>query len=604
MKVWFGMMCLLPGVAMAQVQVQPQAKVPVVATTVVVVGTPDAIAEEESARSTRTLDVQAGALSYTDLNDLLRSDTSVDLEERGGGGVQTDVTIRGGSFEQTLVLLNGFRINDAETSHFNLDVPVVKELMGSVNVLHGSGSTLYGSDAVSGVVDFETAVPKEGAELKLRAAGGSYGEVDDAVAATFGGKAWSEAVGGGRDRSDGFITDRDYRSEEASSETRFASVAGKSEVLLAGSDRAFGANQFYGNYDSFERTKGWFAAVNQQVNANTQAALAFRRHTDIFVLLREAPGVYKNQHIDTSWQGAVRRRDDLPWKGTAMFYGVEEDADQINSTNLGQHGRNRGAGYVDFELRKGSGTVSAGLREEVFGGGPVVTTPTVAGSVWLKRKVKLRASAARGFRQPTYTDLYYSDPTTVGNAALKPESEWSFDGGADWYVRAGLTVTATVFHSTQKDAIDYVRASPAQKWQAENLDGVRFTGSETAVDWRPMEGQEFKLGLTTLPGSEAALDGLESEYVFNYPVQNGAAEWIGRWKNGLMARQRVRVANWFGRGVAPVWDASAVYERGRVQPYVQMTNLSNTGYQEIVGVPMQGRAFTGGVQVELRRNKP
>jgi vitamin B12 transporter len=601
MKVWFGLMCLLPGVAMAQVQVQPQAKVPVVATTVVVVGTPDPIAEERSARSTRTLDVQAAPLSYTDLNDLLRGDTSVALEERGGGGVQADVTIRGGSFEQTLVLLNGLRINDAETSHFNLDVPVVKELMGSVNVLHGSGSTLYGSDAVSGVVDFETAVPNRGAALKLRAAGGSYGEVDDAVAATFGGKSFSEAVGGGRDRSDGFMADRDFRSEEASSETRFASFAGKSDVLLAGSDRAFGANQFYGPYESFERTKGWFAAVNQQVDAKTQAALAFRRHTDIFVLLRDAPGVYKNQHIDTSWQGALRRRDDLPWKGAEVFYGVEEDADQIDSTNLGQHGRNRGAGYVDFELRKGWGTLSAGLREEMFGGGPVVTTPTFAGSAWVKRKVKLRASAARGFRQPTYTDLYYSDPTTVGNAALKPESEWSFDGGADWYVRPGLTVSATVFHSTQKDAIDYVRSSAAEKWQAENLDGVSFTGSETAVRWQPMEGQELKLGLTTLLGTQTALQGLESEYVFNYPVQNGVVEWVGRWKNGLMARQRVRVANWLGRGVAPVWDASVVYERGRVQPYVQATNLSNTGYQEIVGVPMQGRGFVGGVQLELRR---
>jgi iron complex outermembrane receptor protein len=69
----------------------------------------------------------------------------------------------------------------------------------------------------------------------------------------------------------------------------------------------------------------------------------------------------------------------------------------------------------------------------------------------------------------------------------------------------------------------------------------------------------------------------------------------------VLLRQRVRVVNRVDRGVAPVWDASAAFERGRVQPYVQLTNLSNTGYQEIVGVQMQGRAFVGGVQVVLRK---
>ena len=202
--------------------------------------------------------------------------------------------------------------------------------------------------------------------LRLRAGGGTHGEDDDAALASWsgriaGGKSFSEVVGGERDFSDGFIADRDYRSEDASSETRFQSPLGISDVLLAGSDRRFGANQFYGNYDSWERTKGWFSAINQQIDDKTQASLAYRRHSDIFVLLRDDPAVYKNQHVDTSWQAAVRRKDDLPWNGAAVYYGLEEDADQINSTNLGQHGRNRGAGYADFELHGESwGTISAG----------------------------------------------------------------------------------------------------------------------------------------------------------------------------------------------------------------------------------------------------
>ena len=105
--------CLSVVAAEAQ-QVQPAA-LPTVQATVVVVGTPDPLTEGQSARSTATLEVQPTKLLYNDAQDLLRDDASVDLEERGGAGVQTDVTIRGGSFEQTLVMLNGFRINDAET---------------------------------------------------------------------------------------------------------------------------------------------------------------------------------------------------------------------------------------------------------------------------------------------------------------------------------------------------------------------------------------------------------------------------------------------------------------------------------------------------------
>jgi iron complex outermembrane receptor protein len=292
----------------------------------------------------------------------------------------------------------------------------------------------------------------------------------------------------------------------------------------------------------------------------------------------------------------------LPLKGAALFYGLEANIDEIHSNSLGDHGRNRGAGYLGFEwLGSKWGTLSAGAREEIFSGGTAVFTPDVAGSVRLKHNVKLRASTGRGFRLPTYTDLYYSDPTTVGNANLKPESAWSFDGGADWYVSAKVALSFTAFHSIQTDTIDYVRANPSQKWMAENLSGLHFTGTETTVDWRPVSGQEFRVGLTTLAGAQSALNGLQSEYVFNYPVQNASVEWIGRWKNGLLLRQRLRVVNRIERSVYPVWDASASYEGKRVQPYVRATNLSNTDYQEIVGVQNQTRTFVAGVQCVLGR---
>ncbi len=590
------------GPASQDARAKAKAALPRLLQSVVVLGTPDALTPEESPRSTETLEVQRYPLVYTDLWDLLRDDSSVDLEERGGGGVQADLSIWGSSYEQTLVLLNGWRMNDAETSHFNLDLVVPMQMISSVNVLHGAGSTLWGSDAESGVVEFLTARPHMGPDLKLQEEGGSYGQDDQMAIASWGARRWSETIGGGRDFSDGFMYDRGYRSEEASAETRAETVLGDSDILLGGSDRSFGANQFYGNYNSWERTKEWFAGINQQVNPLTQVVLDYRRHSDLFVLFVNDPSFYKNQYDDYSWQGAVRRSDPLPWRGTTLYSGLEVETDQIASTNLGDHGRNREAGYVDFELKgRPWGTLTAGVRQEIFSGGIYVTTPSAAASFWLWHRVKLRASIERGFRLPTYVDLYYSSPGTYGNPNLQPESVWNEDAGVDLYLSSRFTLSGTVFHSSQTNAIDYVRANASDPWQAENLNGVRFTGTDIEANWQPVTGEEFRLGVTTIAGAQQALHGYQSEYVFNYPVQNAVAEWVRQYRSGWLLRQRLRVVNRVDRGVSPIWDASVAYERGRVQPYLLLTNLSNTGYQEIIGVEMQGRSIVGGFQIHFGR---
>lgn len=269
--------------------------------------------------------------------------------------------------------------------------------------------------------------------MRLQTGTGSFGENQQAVLGSLVGKHWNEVVAGDRDFSTGFIADRDYRTEDASTETRLSSRLGSTELLLAGDDRAFGAAQFYGDYNSWERTKGWFAGLTQQFDSHIEAAMGFRRHSDIFLLERDQPTGYKNQHIDDGFEGSVRDRHEI-FRNTTLLAGLEEMTDHIESTNLSEHGRNRGAGYGEIEWRiPGRGSISAGLREELFSGGRWVSSPMAAATLWLPLSFKLRASAGYGFRIPTYIDLYYSDPTTLGNPRLKPESAWNFESGVDWY---------------------------------------------------------------------------------------------------------------------------------------------------------------------------
>lgn len=590
--------------------------------TMVVLGSATPVPLAESPRSVEILPVKAESLAAESPQDFLRADSSVFLEERGGGGGQADLVLRGGSFEQTLVLLDGFRINDAQTSHHNLDLPVPMEAMDSIQVLEGAGSTLHGVDALSGVVDFLTAAPDHDS-LFVRAGEGSFESNEETLMGGATRGRWSGRVTAERNFSTGFMTDRDYRNEDASTENWIGSRLGISDLLLATSDRSFGANQFYGNYPSWERTKGWFGGARQELGSRTEAAFAYRRHTDDFALFRDDPAIYENNHIDGSWQGSLRRTENLP-AGAVLLMGLEANGDSINSYNfsggarsfaLGIHARNRGAGYVDVDLHpaKRRWSLSAGAREEIFSGGAqAVFSPELAGSLRVTGSLKLRASGGYGFRIPTYTDLYYSDPSTLGNAKLKPESAWSADAGADWAPSSKVTLSVTGFYSRQHDTIDYVKSAtvpnmylpagcPANIWCADNLNGLQFTGVEAAFTWIPKRSQMVRLAWTGLHGAQNALHGLESEYVFNYPVENIHAEW--RWALGhnFAIDNVVQLAERYQQTVYPVWNVEATHAAGRVQPYLRLTNLSNTGYQEITGVNMPSRTIVGGIAIALGR---
>ena len=152
--------------------------VPRTTETMVVLGSAVPVPLAESPSSVLVLPVESNALSLESPQDPLRQDSSIFLEQRGAGGGQADLVLRGGTFEQALVLLNGFRVNDSQTAHHNLDLSVPLEAMDSIEVLHGAGSTLHGEDALSGVADFLTAAPPA-SSLRLRAGGGSFGSYEE-----------------------------------------------------------------------------------------------------------------------------------------------------------------------------------------------------------------------------------------------------------------------------------------------------------------------------------------------------------------------------------------------------------------------------------------
>ena len=560
----------------------------------------------ESNRSVMTLDTREQPLLYNNVTDYLRQDTSVNLQSRAGNGVQADLSIRGTNFEQSLILLNGLRINDPETAHLNLDISVPLNALSRVEVLHGSGSTFYGSDAIGGAINLITERPQPDMRFTLiaKSGAGNYGSLENHLRADLSTSRVSEQLTGSRDTSNGFMPDRNYSSNALSSETWLSVFKpGTTDILLATSDRPYGANQFYGAYDSWERTKGWFAALQQQLGQRTSASFAYRRHTDLFVLLLDRPNYYRNNHITTAWQGALRRADALG-TNTTLSYGLEANGDAIHSTNLGVHARNQGAGYANLSLRSLKRlSLSLGAREQVFSGGDSVFSPNLAAAYSLTGTLRLRGSVGHGYRLPTYLDLYYSDPTTIGNPNLKPESSWSYEGGIDWTpASAPFTLTATGFSLHQKNGIDYSKYDLSQPWQATNVANFAYNGAETSFRLRLPASQQLQLGYTAVQATSPP-PGLISEYAFNYAAQSALIAWTGEFPGQLVARSQLAVIQKTAQSPYPLWDVALARNTGRIRPYVRVLNLTDTSYQEVPGVPVQGRTIMAGAQLNWSRRR-
>ncbi|MEO8125672.1 MAG: TonB-dependent receptor [Bryobacteraceae bacterium] len=594
--------CLAAWLGFCTVLLAQRIDPPLKVETVVVTGYFDPVPLEEADRAVRSIDVKNLELISNTFADVLRLDSSLDLRQRAPGGLQSDLTIRGGSFGQTLILLNGLRLNDAQSGHHNLDVPVPLESIERVEVLKGSGSTRYGSDAVGGVVNFITRQP-DASEIRLRTAIGNFGVNQQRGVLSFVRNTFTEQLSFSRDFSSGFQPDRDYRNLSLASNTHLRTRIGATDVTLANNDRPFGADQFYGNYNSWERTRSWFTSIRQTLGERTEASFAYRRHTDLFVLYRDRPEVFTNRHVVEGFQAALRRSDRLGGN-SVLHYGAEGYRDSIDSNNLGRHQRSRGAGYLALDVRALKRfSFNAGVREEIYGWNQTQFSPSVSGGYWLSSTLKLRASVSRAFRLPSYTDLYYHDPANVGSPNLRPEKAWSYEGGLDWAIHGKWKGELSVFRRQETDGIDYVRYSASDIWRAANFQRIAFTGVEASVRRELRPGGLIELQYTGLNGAQSALAGAFSKYAFNYPIHSGLGGWQGYLPWQILARARFGVLQRFGRDPYGVIDLYAASTRGRIHPFLQLTNVTDTVYQEIFGVSMPGRAVLGGIEFKVFTSK-
>lgn len=545
---------------------------------------------------------QIASLPATTVADVLRLASSIDVRARGVRGVQSDFAVRGANFGQMLVLVDGVRLNDAQSGHHNGDIPVPLDAVERIEVLYGPGSSIFGADAFGGTVNVIT---RRRVTPSLTLEGGSFGYAAGRGQAGFERGAVTQTLSLAADRSSGFMDDRDFATRIARSQTTFADGTSVGVSYLW---KEFGANNFYGgNAPSREWTNQTLVTAERRVGSvagwGMRARTSYRTHGDRFVFNQTNPALSDNRHRTHAALGTLIASRKTA-RGATLTAGVEGGGEWIRSTNLGDHEIGRLSAFGEWrQVLSPRLQMDASLRLDQYQQFGASWNPSAGLGWWLSDRVRLRASVARAFRVPTFTERFYSDPANLARADVGPESSWAGEGGADVFLPGQWVVHAAIFGRADTNVIDWLRPSTAVRWQTYNVRDVDTRGVEVSARRSFVTGAFVQVEYTGIDLDAAAVDQL-SKYVMDYAPRafTAGASMPLRWRLRVAPRLEYKRRTRPGQQQDYVLLDTRIARRfGRqYELFVEGTNLFDVRYQEIAGVAMPGAAMTVSLVVGAR----
>jgi iron complex outermembrane receptor protein len=510
-----------------------------------------------------------------------------------------DVSIRGSSFEQVLVLVDGVRMRDAQTGHFNMNLVVSLDQVERIEILRGPAASLYGSDAMAGVINIVTR--KEGGGSSGRMARGSHASTELAISTrqVIGGIA-ADLAGGYRS-SDGHRVGTDSEIAQGRLAVSIPTAGEPIRADLAYASRDFGAGGFYGNFPSFESTRTTTASARWRLlidsTTSVEPVASYRRNSDDFILDRDDPARYRNLHTTNQFSGELIGRTALAdWLSAAA--GVHGTHDAIRSTALGDRSEWTSAASLELVAsRTASSAATAGLRADRVISGKVVLSPSLSLGLRPTPFLRLRSSAGESFRSPTWTERFYRDPQNEGNPDLFPERAWTVDAGFDVTTRLGLRFAGTAFLRSAKDLIDWSRIEPdtISPFITRNVETAEFRGIEAQVAFDDLAGFDLELSGNWLSLESSSMAGFESKYALRPQAEKVALSVdrsFGILQGGVRAYRERRL----GESGYNVVDARLAVEFGEIRLWSDARNLFDENYRDIGLNPAPGRSLWVGLE--------
>ena len=591
---------------------------------------------------------QIAASAAQSVNDLLKLAVGVDVRQRGGFGIQTDISIDGGTFDQITLLLNGVNITSPQTGHLSADFPVNLSDIERIEVLEGASSRVYGASAFGGAINIVT---KRDTQTQFEAGvqGGSY--------ATFGGDVRFTlpvvSLSASYLRSDGATTNSDFQRGNTFVRGNWDMKHVSVDLQGGYSMKDYGANTFYSAAypNQYERNRRFIFSCGAETKGRLRIHPEVYCHylLDNFELIRDET-IGENFHR-TSVYGA-RVTADYRWAAGRTAVGADIHGDEIYSTALGKpitgeliyqvpdediyytrHDTRTNVSFnVEHNLLLNRFTASMGVLANYnnrFDSG-LSFYPGVDLAYTLSPTWRLFASYNKGFRLPTYTDLYYKSPTLEGHLDLKAEESHSFQLGVRSHFSSLIkgagngSLCLKLFYHRGSNLIDWVMYAPTDVFHSANfdLDNMGFQAQST-LNFSP-----FTLNLSyafmhqhrrddvEIYKSNYAMEYLRHQFVatidhpiFIRPATDGTtgkrltASWTFRWQDRMGSYLLYENAQSTGRLVSyspyATLDLKVRWQTPRYELWAEGTNLTNHTYYDLGNIPQPGLVLLAGLRLKL-----
>ena len=568
------------------------------------------------------------------LQELLEYALSVDVRQRGAQGVQADISVRGGSIDQTLILLNGINISDPQTGHHSLDLPVSFKNIQRIEILEGPAARVFGPNAFSGAINIITS-PEGSSNVKLDVSGGQHKLADINASGNIHSGNWNQFIAFNRMSSAGYIDNTDFRTWNAFYQTKLNTKPGTLDFQIGRTNKDFGANSFYSAAypNQYEATKTTFASLKFETGTKIHLtpSVYWRRHQDRFELFRNAPATYPfNYHLTDIFGSNLNAWIESSLGKTA--FGAEMRSESVWSNKLGldispiaipgasgqffikSYSRTTVSYFAEHSIYLNKLSVSAGAMANWISdlglGWNIYPGMDIAYA--FSDRVKLYGSANSSLRMPTFTDLFYNGPTNIGNPDLKPEKSVTYEGGLKLTFK-GFTVRAGAYHRRGKDLIDWVRENETDKWQPKNLTRINSTGIELSSTLFPEIVWNKSIFITKL-GLNYSYSELNkgSNNVFSYYVLDNLKQKLdielnhkvwkklkGSWRISYQDRNGMRTTT---ENYQPFWlvNARIMWKSPSTEIYLLASNLFETKYYDFGTIEQPGRWISLGISHQLK----
>ena len=543
----------------------------------------------------------------TNVADALQQIAGIDIRRRGTNGTQADLYIRGGSFDQTLLLVDGIKVDDAQTGHHTMNLALPIEVIKRIEIIKGPAARIFGQNAFNGAINIITKdVPDT--DVSLHVQGGSYNQFNADVTAGINLDESSHIIHYSKNTSEGYRFNTDFDNQNFVLKSTFNKKNLPIAMLISLSDRNFGANGFYASptaINQYEETMAsliGFSTVIKKGNFTWKPRVYWRRNEDEYVFVRNNPSIYRNLHISNKI--AAELNGSYTSNIGITGFGIETAKVYLSSNNLGDNNRFVSTLFLEhrLELFDNKMDITPGVAVTYFSDFKFFAFPGIDIGYQVLDNLRVYGNLGYTYRVPTFTDMNYKSPTTIGNPELEPEKAFSQEIGLKWNT-AGFNASVAVFNRDSNRLIDYVKMQNTDPWQPQNIQDVTTKGFETQLDYTfaiNSFNQKLQLGYSFIEDhvkqssynfSQYSVNSMKHQVVGSYYMQ-----FLKNFTNSILYRYAERTN---GDSYSVV-DLGAAYTLKAFEFSLFANNIFNAEYTETNLVPMPKGNLLFGIRYNFR----